>query len=680
MAGNNLNSGHWLLLYLSISCISLILHTSQAQQSYVNNKQLQCLQNYTTTLGYNCSTTPSCLSYVTFRSTPTYNTPVSIANLLNTNSSEVARLNNFSEDSLIKPDTLMIVPITCSCSGAKAPGGPFYQHQTNYSLKFTGETYFSVANDTYQGLTTCQSLISQNTYNYRNLVAGMKLNVPVRCACPSKKQVDDGYKYLLAYLITWGNTVNQIARSLSVSGANNMSVLEANELDEKSIIFPFTPLLVPLKKEPNRLELSVSPPPPPASPTLPINPPTGDDDDDSSKKWVYIGVGIGAGLLLLGSLSGFFVWFFRRQSRKEASQATLVVPNQYSDYQKPVEAGGNPSSSWSISSEGVRYAIGSLAHYKFEELQQATGYFGEANRIKGSVYRGFFNGDSAAVKIMRGDVSTEISILKQINHSNIIRLSGYCVHQGNTYLVYEYAEKGSVSDMLHEPSLVKMDDTVSAGANVLGWIQRVQIAYHIGDALNYLHNCINPPYIHKNLTTSNVLLDSNLRAKVANFRFARSLMDSEKGGGMQLTRHVVGTYGCMAPEYIENGLITPKLDVFAFGVVMLELLSGKEAVQHKSTETGKEDELLTATIVEVLGGENVREKLGEFMDPCLKKQYPLDLAYSMAQLARSCVADDINSRPSSAEVFMTLSKIHSSSLDWDPSDELEYSRSMSHGR
>lgn len=70
---------------------------------------------------------------------------------------------------------------------------------------------------------------------------------------------------------------------------------------------------------------------------------------------------------------------------------------KYSDYQNPVEAGGNPSSSWSISSEGVRYAIGSLAHYKFEELQQATGFFEEANRTKGSMYRGFFNGDSAAV-------------------------------------------------------------------------------------------------------------------------------------------------------------------------------------------------------------------------------------------------------------------------------------------
>ncbi|KAK1395039.1 hypothetical protein POM88_014095 [Heracleum sosnowskyi] len=255
MAGNNSNSGQWLLLYLCISCISLLFHSSQAQQSYVNNKQLQCEQNYTTTLGYNCSTTsttPSCLSYVTFRSTTDYNTPVSIANLLNTNSSEVARLNNFSEDSTISPDTLIIAPISCSCSGARAPGGPFYQHQTNYSLNFTGETYFSVANNTYQGLTTCQSLISQNTYDYQNLVAGMEVNVPVRCACPSKKQVDDGYKYLLAYLITWGNNVNQIARSFRDSGANYMSILEANELEAKNIIFPFTPLLVPLKKEPNR--------------------------------------------------------------------------------------------------------------------------------------------------------------------------------------------------------------------------------------------------------------------------------------------------------------------------------------------------------------------------------------------------------------------------------------------
>jgi len=137
----------------------------------------------------------------------------------------------------------------------------------------------------------------------------------------------------------------------------------------------------------------------------------------------------------------------------------------------------------------------------------------------------------------------------------------------------------------------------------------------------------------------------------------------------------------MAPEYIENGVITPKLDVFAFGVVMLELLSGREATAADK-HGGDQEELLYASIRRVLEGDNVREKLQGFVDPSLRNEYPLDLAFSMAQLAKSCVAHDLNSRPAIPEVFMTLSKILSSSLDWDPSDELQRSGSLgrTHGR
>lgn len=144
-----------------------------------------------------------------------------------------------------------------------------------------------------------------------------------------------------------------------------------------------------------------------------------------------------------------------------------------------------------------------------------------------------------------------------------------------------------------------------------------------------------------------------------------------------MTRHVVGTHGYMAPEYVENGVITPRLDVFAFGVILLELLSGKEATVG---EKGGEESLLSASVKKVFEGENVREKLRGFVDPSLMNEYPLDLVYSMAQLGNKCVFHDLNGRPSMGEVSMTLSKILSSSLEWDPSDELERSRSLSHGR
>ncbi|KAD2393267.1 hypothetical protein E3N88_40244 [Mikania micrantha] len=637
----------------------------RAQQTYVDNRQLDCNNNYTTTSGYSCNGPTSCQSYVTFRSQPPYNTPTTIAALLNSTPSTITTLNNFSSNSATIPaDTVVVVPIAnCSCAGE------WYQHNAGYILQGTNETYFTVANNTYEGLTTCQAMISQNPYNFRDLAVGTELTVPIRCACPTANQTAAGIRYLLTYLITWGDSYDSMSRLFD--GVDVQSILDANQLSGSSIIFPFTPILIPLTTPPTKINDSATPAPPPAQPVIPVAP--GTDNGSSGGKWVFVGVGIGVGLLLIVSLSGVLVWFYRK--RKIQHLRNSLPPAKHS----PATGIILPKSdAWSISSEGVRIAVGSLTVYKYEELQKATRDFCEENLLKGSVYWGVFNGDSGAVKVMKGDVSGEINILKQINHSNIIRLSGFCLHQGNTYLVYEFADNGSVSDWLHATT----KNTKNALQEpVLGWKQRVQIAHDIADALNYLHNYITPPYIHKNLKSSNVLLDVNMRAKITNFGLARSVEDDT----LQLTRHVVGTYGYMPPEYIENGLITPKMDVFALGVLISELLSGKEASSRSAEGGGDEKDVMGLQLSEmvkevVCGGDNVREKLVGFMDRRLQGEYPVELAHTMAEIASRCVAADLNDRPTVAEVFVTLAKILSSSLDWDPSDELEHSRPLSHGR
>ncbi|KAK4279141.1 hypothetical protein QN277_016893 [Acacia crassicarpa] len=633
------------------------LPSSQAQQEYVNNKQLDCDSGiiYNATFGNLCnSVSHSCNSYLTFRSiAPLYNTPSSIAFLLNSDPSAIAKANNISDVAPIADNTIVIVPVNCSCSGK------YYQYNASYVLKQQGETYFSVANNTYQALTTCQAIENQNVYDKRNLSAGMKLNVPLRCACPTKKQEDSGFKYLLTYLVAQGESVDTIGAQFGVDG---QSVSDANELSANAFIFYFTPILVPLRKEPNPIKVA-SPPPPPPSPPPPAASST---DSSSSKKGVIIGVTVGAVLILLIGLSGFLFWSRRRRHRK--SQLPSSAPKSIETNKKTVDSGGT-TQSWSISSEGIRYAIDSLTVYRFEDLQKATSFFSEANKIKGSVYRATFKGDDAAVKIYKGDVSKEIGILKRLNHTNITRLSGFCVHKGDTYLVYEFADNGSLDDWLHPKDKIK-NNFQDSSSTILNWRQRVQIAHDIADTLNYLHNYTNPPYIHKNLQSGNVLLDGNFRAKVSNFALARVLEDDEEEGGFQVTRHVIGTQGYMAPEYIENGMITPKMDVFALGVVILELISGKEAIVG-------EDKLLSSCVKEVLEGDNVREKLRGFVDPSFGDEYPLDLVYSMAQVAKRCVERDMNTRPVISEVLMTLSKIQSSTLDWDPSDELDRSRSVS---
>ncbi|XP_010509863.1 PREDICTED: protein LYK5-like [Camelina sativa] len=671
---------------LSISTLLLLFFAtspSTAQQPYVNNHQLACevrtFDNITN--GFTCNGPTSCRSYLTFWSQPPYNTADSIAKLLNVSATEIQTTNDLPTiTTTIRTRQLVVIPANCSCSSSTSSSG-FYQHNATYNLSGNRgeETYFSVANDTYQALSTCQAMMSQNRYGERQLTPGLNLLVPLRCACPTAKQSAAGFKYLLTYLVAMGDSISVIADMFNSTTAG---IAEGNELkSESDTIFFFTPILVPLRTEPSKIVLSPSPPPPPvAAPppqTTPVDPP---GSSSCSHKWIYIGIGIGAAALLL-LISILALFFYRRKSKKKltTTTATATEQNKFTD-SSTKQSLPTTTSQWSIdlsnSSEafGLKSAIESLTLYRFNDLQSATSNFSEVNRINGSVYRATINGDDAAVKVIKGDVSSsEINLLKKLNHSNIIRLSGFCIREGTSYLVFEYSENGSISDWLHSSDKKK----------TLTWKQRVEIARDVAEALDYLHNYVTPPHIHKNLESTNVLLDSDFRAKVSNFGVARIL---DEGGDLdlQLTRHVEGTQGYLAPEYVENGVITPKLDVFAFGVVVLELLSGREAVTiHKKKKEGEEGEeeeveMLCKKINDVLGGENVREKLKEFMDPSLGNEYPLELAYTMAQLAKSCVATDLNSRPLVSEVLTTLSMIVSSSIDWEPSHDLLHSGSLGH--
>ncbi|KAJ6793217.1 protein LYK5-like [Iris pallida] len=678
-----------MILVIAAVCISS-LSSSVAQQPFLNNLQFNCSSNGPSTLGYSCNGAhTSCSTYLTFRSSaPSYQSPALISYLLNTNASALADLNRVPDVSPIPAGDLVLVPASCSCSG------PYYQHNATYTIKALGEIYLLVANDTYQGLSTCQALIAQNPYDPLHLTKGMDLLVPLRCACPTDNQTALGVKYLLNYLITPGDTVPDIARRFS---ADYHSVLLANDLDQDTVIFPYNSLLLPLKTEPTLAQISAPPPPPPAPSPSPPPPPTDRGSGTSSKNnntGVFVGVGVGAAFLVL--LSGLLSWYFccfrgRRRERRSA----LPVAASAEDSNAYGGGGGekiSPSTTTTtpFKSNEIRTFLDSLVVYEFEDLERATGRFAEENRIGGSVYRGTINGDDAAVKRLKGDyVPSEIGILKQINHSSVVRLSGLCVHEGSTYLVYEFVERGSLSDWLHRRRSSREDRTTADSA-VLSWKQRVRIAYDVADGLNYLHHYTSPPYVHKNVKSSNVLLDAEFRAKLANFGLARAVEEyGDGGGGLQLTRHVVGTHGYMAPEYLEHGLITPKLDVFAFGVVLLELLSGREATYPKDDEDEKEKErgelLLSGSLRKVLsgggggGGDDVRTKLRGFVDPCLRNEYPFDLALAMAELAVRCVAREAGSRPSMTDVLMTLSAIYNSTLDWDPS-EVRNPDSMVHGR
>ncbi|CAK9183433.1 unnamed protein product [Ilex paraguariensis] len=226
--------GGFLLLIVVVLVAMLQFHQLQGQQSYVNNTQLDCDYNYNNTLGYVCNgAASSCPSYLTFRSNPPYNTPLLIGLLLNANASEIARLNNIPRFATIPSGTLLVVPINCSCTTTTI--SRFYQHNASYILN-TSDTYFTVANNSYQGLTTCQSLKAQNPFNYRHLLPGQTLKIPLRCACPTSNQTAAGIKYLLTYLVVWTNSVELIGQAFG--GVDVQSINDANELTSKDLIFP----------------------------------------------------------------------------------------------------------------------------------------------------------------------------------------------------------------------------------------------------------------------------------------------------------------------------------------------------------------------------------------------------------------------------------------------------------
>lgn len=186
--------------------------------------------------------------------------------------------------------------------------------------------------------------------------------------------------------------------------------------------------------------------------------------------------------------------------------------------------------------------------------------------------------------------------------------------------------------------------------------------------IEYLHDYTKPGLLHKNIKSSNILVDTNFRGKLANFGLAKSTEDMEQG--LALTRHIEGTFGYLAPEYINDGLVSSKIDVFAFGVVLLEMLSGEEPIirDDEGMQLHGKSEFLWESISSVLhdgDGMMVQEKLMSWMDPMLEKHYPMHCAIKMAMLAKECIAKDPELRPTMSYVATALLAIVQASERWE---------------
>ncbi|XP_054777224.1 G-type lectin S-receptor-like serine/threonine-protein kinase At4g27290 [Prosopis cineraria] len=287
-----------------------------------------------------------------------------------------------------------------------------------------------------------------------------------------------------------------------------------------------------------------------------------------------------------------------------------------------------------------------LPSFKIDIIEAATKNFSVCNKIGeggfGPVYKGkLASGQEIAVKRLSEssgqglqEFKNEVITISQLQHRNLVKLLGCCIHKDDRMLIYEYMPNQSLDSLL-------FDETKRS---TLTWQQRLDIIVGVARGILYLHRDSRLRIIHRDLKASNVLLDSEMNPKISDFGMARMFGRDQTEAK---TNRLVGTYGYMPPEYAIDGHFSFKSDVFSFGVLLLELLSGKKNKgffhpDHKLNLLGHAWKLWT------------EENALELMDTILENQFPASEALRCIQVGLSCVQQNPEDRPTMSQVLLML--------------------------
>ncbi|GAB4848916.1 hypothetical protein Ancab_003728 [Ancistrocladus abbreviatus] len=302
----------------------------------------------------------------------------------------------------------------------------------------------------------------------------------------------------------------------------------------------------------------------------------------------------------------------------------------------------------------------SVPVYPYKEIERATNGFCEKQRLGtgayGTVYAGrLYNDDWVAIKKIRNrdnesieQVMNEIKLLSSVSHPNLVRLLGCCIENGEQILVYEYMPHGTLAQHLQRER-----------GKGLPWTTRLTIATETSEAIAYLHNAMNPPIYHRDIKSSNILLDVNYKSKVADFGLSRF--------GMTESSHIStapqGTPGYVDPEYHQNFHLSDKSDVYSFGVVLVEIITALKVVDFSRPHS---EVNLAALAVDRIGKGCVDEIIDPLLEPH-RDAWTLSSIHKVAELAFRCLAFHRDMRPSMMEVADELEHIKLSA--WAPVDE-----------
>ena len=240
------------------------------------------------------------------------------------------------------------------------------------------------------------------------------------------------------------------------------------------------------------------------------------------------------------------------------------------------------------------------------------------------------------------EFQAELRVIGRINHMNLVRIWGFCSDSSSKMLVTEYIENGSLANILFKDNIL------------LEWKQRFNIALGVAKGLAYLHHECLEWVIHCDVKPENILLDQNLEPKIADFGLAKLL---NRGGSNQNVSQVRGTVGYMAPEWISSLQITAKVDVYSYGVVLLELVLGRQVLDlaaDADEEVHKVLRELVGTLAQILDGEQSSSIINEVVDRRLSGHFDDTQVRTLIRLAVSCLDEERCKRPTMESVVQTL--------------------------
>ncbi|KAG4982290.1 hypothetical protein JHK87_027039 [Glycine soja] len=352
-----------------------------------------------------------------------------------------------------------------------------------------------------------------------------------------------------------------------------------------------------------------------------------------SKSSSHVGVIVGAVVaVVVFVVLAFFAGRYALRQKTRARRSSELNP--FANWEQNTNSGTAPQL------KGARW-------FSFDDLRKYSTNFSETNTIGsggyGKVYQGTLpSGELVAIKraakeSMQGAVEfkTEIELLSRVHHKNLVGLVGFCFEKGEQMLVYEHIPNGTLMDSLSGKSGIWMD-----------WIRRLKVALGAARGLAYLHELADPPIIHRDIKSSNILLDHHLNAKVADFGLSKLLVDSERG---HVTTQVKGTMGYLDPEYYMTQQLTEKSDVYSYGVLMLELATARRPI-----EQGK---YIVREVLRVMDTSKDLYNLHSILDPTIMKATRPKGLEKFVMLAMRCVKEYAAERPTMAEVVKEIESI-----------------------